>query len=282
MRTGVLGDVGGAGGGASVEALVRLGDAGAQGYDTAWLTDESRGGVLSAALLLGAAGLCARDKAPGIGLCARAGDAIHPLRVAEDLAVLDILCAGRLEWAISPDDEDWESIQIVLHAWRGEPFRHEGPHHVIPLTTCHPSPMSDPHPAFWLAGDARIPDDIALERHGRIVGMSTACGAVRERQGGGDAEGGVPRALVRLLSIGAAHSAAQERARTRVEAMLDRPLRAGEEVTDYAIAGDPAACRDQVTWLREVHAPDLLVVVPPPADPSDGQRDFSDAVLHRL
>lgn len=83
---------------------------------------------------------------------------IGPLRLAEDIAVLDLLGAGRLvtvagigyrpeEYALS--DVEWkrqgrlqdEVLETVLKAWTGEEFEYRG--HTVRVT---PRPFTDPHP----------------------------------------------------------------------------------------------------------------------------------------
>jgi alkanesulfonate monooxygenase SsuD/methylene tetrahydromethanopterin reductase-like flavin-dependent oxidoreductase (luciferase family) len=172
-------------------------------------------------------------------------------------------------------------IEIVLRAWRGEPFAHAGEQHAIPETTCHPSPMADPHPILWLANEVRVPDSLPLERHGRIVGMTTdqreAAQSETRRE-----HGRTPRAMARLLVIGERHAEARAIATEAVERMLDRPLRRDEGVSDFAIAGDGRACCEQVAELREAHAPEVLVVVPSAQSAGEGQRRFAEEVIPNL
>jgi alkanesulfonate monooxygenase SsuD/methylene tetrahydromethanopterin reductase-like flavin-dependent oxidoreductase (luciferase family) len=97
------------------------------------------------------------------------GNFNHPLRVAERVAVLDILSNGRAElgtgravtlqelngFQVDPEETKamWaEAIQIVPRAWRDEPVEWQGKYWQIPPSNVVPKPVQKPHPPLWLAG----------------------------------------------------------------------------------------------------------------------------------
>lgn len=103
----------------------------------------------------------------------------HPVRLAEDLAVLDLACGGRLRLTVAAGYRPEEyrqfgldirrrpslmetGIEVLKQAWTGEPFEHEG--RSVRVT---PRPAQRPRPAITLGGAspatarraARIADD---------------------------------------------------------------------------------------------------------------------------
>ncbi len=87
-----------------------------------------------------------------------------PIRLAEDIAVLDLMSGGRFSFVAGlgyrPEeyaalDKDWDErgrrmdhvLETLLLAWRGEPFEHNG--QTIRVT---PRPLSKPHPPFAIGG----------------------------------------------------------------------------------------------------------------------------------
>lgn len=99
-----------------------------------------------------------------------------PIRVAEDLAVLDCASRGRvgivtglgyrpIEYHLL--GKEWQrrgklldrALDVMLQAWTGEPFEYEG--EVVQVT---PVPYSDPHPQVWIGGASPA----AARRAGRL------------------------------------------------------------------------------------------------------------------
>jgi alkanesulfonate monooxygenase SsuD/methylene tetrahydromethanopterin reductase-like flavin-dependent oxidoreductase (luciferase family) len=90
-----------------------------------------------------------------------------PLRIAEDIAVLDLLSGGRLSViggiGYRPEEyaahgKDWtnrgqlmdECVDTLLKAWTGEPFEYRGT--TVRVT---PKPLSQPMPPFMLGGTSK-------------------------------------------------------------------------------------------------------------------------------
>ena len=91
-----------------------------------------------------------------------------PIRVAEDIAVIDLMSGGRLTVIFGlgyrPSEyqlmgKDWNSrgkimddcIQTLLDAWTGKPFQYKGETHQIT-----PSPLTKPHPFIMIGGTSKV------------------------------------------------------------------------------------------------------------------------------
>jgi luciferase family oxidoreductase group 1 len=100
----------------------------------------------------------------------------HPLVVAEEVATLDLLANGRADIGlgrgyqayeferlgldIESARQRWdESVDILLHALKGQPFTYAGKHFQIPETSVFPTPVQQPHPPIWVT--AQSPASVA-------------------------------------------------------------------------------------------------------------------------
>ncbi len=150
----------------------------ALGYDSIWVPEghfEPRS-LFSAPLLLLAA-IAARTKRVRLGTTSYLLPVRHPLRVAEDVAVLDQLSRGRVILGLgrgfrAPLFEAFgvpvrekravfeAALAEVLAAWRGEPIAQSG---ARPLRVT-PRPLQQPHPPLWVAAFGPK----AIEQAGRL------------------------------------------------------------------------------------------------------------------
>jgi alkanesulfonate monooxygenase SsuD/methylene tetrahydromethanopterin reductase-like flavin-dependent oxidoreductase (luciferase family) len=106
----------------------------------------------------------------------------HPLRIAEDALVLDLLSGGRFRLGLAngyraiefealgvPMSERRsrveEGIEVLRLAFTGEPFSFDGRHWSFPEITVTPAPLRPGGPEIWLGG--LVP--AAIERAGRIA-----------------------------------------------------------------------------------------------------------------
>jgi natural product biosynthesis luciferase-like monooxygenase protein len=102
----------------------------------------------------------------------------HPVRVAERIAVLDIMSNGRVEFGtgrattmdellgfgIRPEDTRprWaEAVEAIPRMWREDPFTMHGKYWTVdPPVSVIPKPLQKPHPPMWVA--ATNPDTFSL------------------------------------------------------------------------------------------------------------------------
>ena len=142
------------------------------GFDTIWITEHHfvDDGYLSAAMPMLAA-MAARTRRVKIGSFVILGPFYHPLRLAEDAALIDVISNGRLRLGIGvgyrleefeifkvPRQErvgrTLETIEIMKRAWGGERFSFEGKYFSFKDARVLPKPISRPYPELLWGGMA--------------------------------------------------------------------------------------------------------------------------------
>ncbi|WP_283134846.1 LLM class flavin-dependent oxidoreductase [Rhizohabitans arisaemae] len=140
------------------------------GWECVWVPERhlTPGSVPNPAVLLAA--MAARTGTLRLGSEVAILPLRHPFQVAEDYALLDALCAGRLEFGMGmgmvPAEFDAlgleraeifdrfdEASRIVQLAWAGTRFSHDGPIWPVTEATCVPAPARTP--PLWVKGAAR-------------------------------------------------------------------------------------------------------------------------------
>jgi len=121
-----------------------------------------------------AAALTQRVKRAKIGIVGNALP-LHddPLRVAEEIAMLDVLSGGRIisgfvrgtgmeyfSYNINPTlsrERMNEAHDLIIQAWtRPGPFAFEGEHYNYRYVNIWPRPIQQPHPPIWMPGTASL------------------------------------------------------------------------------------------------------------------------------
>src|SRR5207244_4110394 len=138
------------------------------GFDSIWLTEHhfiDYGLSVSRAVLAAAAAM--RTRRVRIGLAAAILPFHDPVRLAEELAIVDILSEGRLDVGVGrgnrpvefegyrvPQIENRErfdeSLAIIVKARTAERFSFEGRHFTIPEVRVIPKPLQRPHPPIYV------------------------------------------------------------------------------------------------------------------------------------
>lgn len=159
---------------------VLLGEA--LGFDSVWL--EEHHGVKDhywPSPLIGLAGIATCTERILIGTDIMVMPFYHPVRVAEDTAMLDIMSGGRfiLGTAIGYRPDEFalyqvplekrgarfeEAIRLIKLLWTQEEVHFEGDYYQVKGLKIEPRPCSQPHPPLWLGGWG----DLALSRAARL------------------------------------------------------------------------------------------------------------------
>jgi alkanesulfonate monooxygenase SsuD/methylene tetrahydromethanopterin reductase-like flavin-dependent oxidoreductase (luciferase family) len=151
--------------------MLEIADAGeAWGLDVVWLAEmlvNPARSVLSAPLLV-ASWIAARTRRLRVGTAVQLLPLNHPVRVAGEVATLDQLSQGRFDFGVGrsggtrsydalgvPYEESqarfFEALDIILEAWKGEPFSHEGQFYRFTNVAVSPRPYQVPHPPVRMA-----------------------------------------------------------------------------------------------------------------------------------
>lgn len=137
------------------------------GFDEIWLTEHHFIDYgLSVDPMMLAAAAASRTRRVRIGLAAAILPFHHPIRLAEELALADIISRGRLDVGIGrgnrpvefagyavPHIESRErmeeTLETVLKAWTEERFSHEGRFFTFRDVNVIPKPLQRPHPPLY-------------------------------------------------------------------------------------------------------------------------------------
>jgi natural product biosynthesis luciferase-like monooxygenase protein len=143
------------------------------GFDTAWLAELHFNPLFSImpAPMLVAAALTQRTTRIRLGTAVLLLPLQHPVRTAEEAAVVDLLSQGRLELGVGrgmiaihfqgfnvPREESRErfeeALTIITQAWTQETFQFDGQYYHVPETAVVPKPVQKPHPPLRIAANS--------------------------------------------------------------------------------------------------------------------------------
>ena len=154
----------------------------AWGLDGVWLGEmhfTPARSVLSAPIVV-ASSIATRTKRLRIGMAVQVLPLNNPLRIAEEAATVDQISAGRFDFGIGrsgfprvydvygiPYAESQarfrEALEIILEAWKGEPFSYKGRYWSFENATWAAAPASasssasEPSPAFTTCSRPAVP-----------------------------------------------------------------------------------------------------------------------------
>ena len=169
-------------------ALQRIDVMEQSGYDGVWLAEHhfSTYSVCPSVHLM-AMHVADRTERLRIGTAVTLAPFYHPLRIAEEVALLDVLSGGRVNWGVGrgfdrteydvfgvAPDESYprfrEHLDIVRQAWTNERLDYAGEYWHFDGVEVLPKPLQQPHPPIWVASTS--PEAIEWSaRHGYAILM---------------------------------------------------------------------------------------------------------------
>ena len=228
-------------------ALERFAIMDAAGYDAVWLAEHhfSSFSVCPSVHMMGVMA-ATRTKRLRIGTAVSLAPFYNPLRLAEEVALLDVLSGGRVNWGAGrgfersefkafgiPGEESasrfHETVDIVLEAWTSERLSYGGKYYSYEDVEVLPKPLQVPHPPVWMAASSVPAIEWAASKGFSILmdPHSSRADLVRKRRHygamlaeAGHAEAGRVIPMARLIAIDATAEKAREVARRGAGWML--------------------------------------------------------------
>ncbi|KPV44008.1 LLM class flavin-dependent oxidoreductase [Alicyclobacillus ferrooxydans] len=159
------------------------------GYDAVWYAEHhfSEYGVSTSPQML-LASVARQTKRIRLGVSVSVLPLHDPIEIAEDYATLDILSGGRLNmglgsgyiaaefagFQIPMEDKALrfnDAFDVLLKAWTGERFSHNGPYYQVPEVQLNVTPVQQP-PEFWVASLRKEPVRYVARAGHRIMGIA--------------------------------------------------------------------------------------------------------------
>ena len=159
----------------------------ALGYRNIWLAEHhfSTYGYLSRPLQL-ATYIAAKTTTLRVGTAVIVVPLHHPLVIAEEIAMTDVLSGGRLDIGLGrgyqryeferfglkldSDGQRWdESLDIIVKSFAGKPFSYDGKLFKVPETSLFPQPLQKPHPPIWITAQSQYSLEAAARRRFNVL-----------------------------------------------------------------------------------------------------------------
>jgi alkanesulfonate monooxygenase SsuD/methylene tetrahydromethanopterin reductase-like flavin-dependent oxidoreductase (luciferase family) len=166
------------------------------GYDAVWLAEHhfSSYSICPSVHMMGVH-IASRTKNLRIGTAISLAAFYHPLRLAEEVALLDVLTEGRVNWGagrgfdpkefamfgVDPKESAarfHEAVEIVQAAWLNERMTHHGEYWDFDDVEVLPKPHQQPHPPMWVAASSESAIDWAGEKGYNILMDPHSSGAL--------------------------------------------------------------------------------------------------------
>src|SRR5579863_3290667 len=165
------------------ENLEQIAFADKQGFDTVWCVEhhfrENRSHMPSNETVLAALSQITKDIKLGFGVSLMPHEFIHPARVAEKVASVDLLSQGRVQWGMGRStpmeqkafgvdrarskDKMRAAARTVVGMWEQEYYEEHSEFLDFPKRMVTPKPYQFPHPPAWMAASTESSAKMAGE-----------------------------------------------------------------------------------------------------------------------
>ena len=163
------------------ESLRECERAEAAGFDSVWLGEHHNNPILHPAPLIGLAAIASRTSHIRLGTGVLLLPLYHPMLVAEEAAMVDMISGGRLILGIgagyAPEEFSAfgyslkergsrleEGASLLCRLWTEEHVTHRGKHYHLEDATVAPRPVQRPRPPIWFGAWA----ETAIRRAARL------------------------------------------------------------------------------------------------------------------
>jgi alkanesulfonate monooxygenase SsuD/methylene tetrahydromethanopterin reductase-like flavin-dependent oxidoreductase (luciferase family) len=268
------------------------------GYEAVWLAEHhfNTYSVCPSVHVMGTMA-AARTERLRIGTAVSLAPMYHPLRLAEEVALLDVLSGGRVNWGAGRGNDPVEfgvfgldressyarfreNVEVVLRAWREERLTYEGEFVQVRDVEVLPKPLQQPHPPVWVAASsleaiewaASVGHSILMDPHSTHVEIGRKLAAYRSGlAAAGHAAEGRTIPIARLIAVAPTDEEAREVARRgaqwTVSSYVKRQPEAGVDpidryVNEVVIHGSPGRVADELLRLREEIGLEYLLAAP--------------------
>ncbi len=283
-------------------ALDRIRTMDATGYDAVWLAEHhfSTYSVCPSVHVM-AMHVADITKNLRIGTAVSLAAFYDPLRLAEEVALLDQLSGGRVNWGAGrgfdptefknfdvPREESYarfrENVDIVLTAWSNDRFSYQGKFYQYEDVEVLPKPLQDPIPHWIASSSPEAVEWSASQGHAILMDPHASheqiqkkyqmyCDTLREHGQENDQE----TPMARLIAVGRSDEEAEQIARSGAQWMFGsyfsaRPRREGQEADDQSrfedyvantvIHGSSERVADKLQELKETIPLNYLMAAP--------------------
>ena len=170
------------------------------GYDCVWLAEHHFSGfsVCPSVHIMGTMA-AARTKRLRIGTAVSLAPFYNPLRLAEEVALLDVLSGGRVNWGVGrgfersefaafgiPGEESaprfHETVDIVLKAWTDQRLTYQGKFFAYDNVEVLPKPVQAPMPVWMAASSMTAIEWAASQGHSILMDPHSSRGELIEKR----------------------------------------------------------------------------------------------------